>query len=192
MLLAGKPLVHVPPFIEQSLFAAATDRLGASITVNSWYNAAGTNRVDMSLFGGHELFAVANCNFAAEQIAERLRLARLYCTCGSLFDDFYYRTGFLSYFGGDRSWFLILDGAFWKAPLEFFVGRTTYLICSSIWGCISGFLAGRSIRFRFKNGAPVRRPFRWFFAVLRRGVRRRTFSRPILSRFQCEFASYGD
>jgi hypothetical protein len=33
MLLAGKPLVHLPMYLEQSLFAAATERLGASVTV---------------------------------------------------------------------------------------------------------------------------------------------------------------
>lgn len=33
MLLSGKPLVHLPMYLEQSLFAAATDRLGASVTV---------------------------------------------------------------------------------------------------------------------------------------------------------------
>jgi hypothetical protein len=35
MLLAGKPLVQVPIYLEQALFAGATDRLGASITVSS-------------------------------------------------------------------------------------------------------------------------------------------------------------
>ena len=34
MLLAGKPLVNVPAFLEQWLFAAAVERLGAGITVN--------------------------------------------------------------------------------------------------------------------------------------------------------------
>jgi UDP:flavonoid glycosyltransferase YjiC (YdhE family) len=34
MLLAGKPLIHVPPYLEQALFAAATDRLGVSLTAN--------------------------------------------------------------------------------------------------------------------------------------------------------------
>jgi len=33
MLLAGKPLVHLPMYLEQSLFASATERLGASVTV---------------------------------------------------------------------------------------------------------------------------------------------------------------
>ena len=34
MLLAGKPLVSVPPFLEQWLFAAAVERIGAGITAN--------------------------------------------------------------------------------------------------------------------------------------------------------------
>jgi UDP:flavonoid glycosyltransferase YjiC (YdhE family) len=33
MLLAGKPLVHLPMYLEQYLFAQATERLGASVTV---------------------------------------------------------------------------------------------------------------------------------------------------------------
>ncbi len=35
MLLAGKPLVHVPPYLEQSLLAAAIDRFGASISART-------------------------------------------------------------------------------------------------------------------------------------------------------------
>jgi UDP:flavonoid glycosyltransferase YjiC (YdhE family) len=35
MLLQGKPLVHAPHFLEQNLFAAATERLGASLTIDT-------------------------------------------------------------------------------------------------------------------------------------------------------------
>jgi len=46
MLLAGKPLVQLPPFLEQELFAAATDRLGVSLTVPATDPAGAIRAID--------------------------------------------------------------------------------------------------------------------------------------------------
>ena len=66
MLLAGKPLVQVPIYLEQGLFAKASERLGASVTASP-KNAAGI------LQGIERVLDDHGYTQAATRIADRYR-----------------------------------------------------------------------------------------------------------------------
>jgi UDP:flavonoid glycosyltransferase YjiC (YdhE family) len=66
MLLAGKPLVSVPPFLEQWLFAAAVERLGAGITAN-------INDARRILEATHQVLNEPRYAAAARKFADRHR-----------------------------------------------------------------------------------------------------------------------
>ena len=59
MLLHGKPLVHVPHFLEQALFAAATERIGVSVTAQP-HETFGTRNAILRVVGDPSYTAAAN------------------------------------------------------------------------------------------------------------------------------------
>jgi UDP:flavonoid glycosyltransferase YjiC (YdhE family) len=80
MLLAGKPLVNVPPYLEQALFARATDRLGASITVG----ASNARRILQAI---EHVLTDPTYRAAAEAFAARHRDDRLDRIATKIVDD---------------------------------------------------------------------------------------------------------
>lgn len=70
MLFAKKPLINVPLFLEQAVFAAATDRLGASVTVQPSDGLGVMQAIERVL-------AEPKYYRAAESFADRYRDARL-------------------------------------------------------------------------------------------------------------------
>ena len=80
MLLQGKPLVHVPYYLEQGLFAGATGRLGASIIART-NDKFGVRRAIQHV--------VSNINYgaAAKRFAERYRGFRLDQVANEIVDE---------------------------------------------------------------------------------------------------------
>ncbi|HEY2882916.1 MAG TPA: nucleotide disphospho-sugar-binding domain-containing protein [Pirellulales bacterium] len=77
MLLAGKPLVHVPPFLEQTLLAAAIDRLSASITANqsdpnAIFRAIERVLAEPAFTAAAQQFAARHANDSQEESIRRL------------------------------------------------------------------------------------------------------------------------